>query len=92
MAVAMTSFTDKAANKLAENRSALSTPNTRTVAKCSRLTPSGQSTFPDQVLLETRIDDWALVDERRDLGKLFRKTAHFAASLANVLVREMLVM
>ena len=42
MAIEMTYFADKAPNKLAENRSALSTPNTSSVAKCSRLTTSGQ--------------------------------------------------
>src|SRR5271167_3955959 len=31
---------------LAENRSALSTPNASSVAKCSRLTPTGLSMFP----------------------------------------------
>ena len=39
----MTFFADNAPNKLAENRSALSTPDTSSVAKCSRLTTSGQS-------------------------------------------------
>jgi hypothetical protein len=33
-------FADKAPNKLAENRSALSAPDTSSVAKCSRLTTS----------------------------------------------------
>ena len=37
----MTYFADKAQNKLAENRSALSAPDTSSVAKCSRLTTSG---------------------------------------------------
>ena len=45
MAIQMTYFADKAPGKLAENRSALSTPDTSSVAKCSRLTTSGQSTF-----------------------------------------------
>jgi len=40
----MTYFADKAPNKLAENRSALSAPDTSSVAKCSRLTTSGQCT------------------------------------------------
>ena len=42
MAIEMTYFADKAPNKLAENRSALSTPDTSSVAKCSRLTTSGR--------------------------------------------------
>src|SRR5580704_14518756 len=41
----MTYFADKAPNKLAEDRSALSTPDTSSVAKCSRLTTSGQITY-----------------------------------------------
>ena len=42
MAIEMTYFGYKAPNKLAENRSALSTPDTSSVAKCSRLTTSGR--------------------------------------------------
>ncbi len=42
MPIEMTYFADNAPNKLAENRSGLSTPDTSSVAKCSRLTTSGQ--------------------------------------------------
>jgi hypothetical protein len=42
----MTYFADKAPNKLAENRSKLSTPDTSSVAKCSRLTTSGLTVNP----------------------------------------------
>ena len=45
MAIEMTYFADKAPNKLAENRSALSTPDTSSVVKCSQLTTSGLSTY-----------------------------------------------
>src|SRR5271154_3358258 len=38
----MTYFADKPTNKLAENRSALSTPDTSSVAQCSRQTTSTQ--------------------------------------------------
>jgi len=56
MAIERTYFADKAPNELAENRSALSTPNTSSVAKCSRLTTSGQSIFPDRIPIKTFIE------------------------------------
>jgi hypothetical protein len=58
----MTYFADEAPNKLAENRNTLSTPDTSSVAKCSRLMTSGQSTFPELRRLETRFGDNALVE------------------------------
>ena len=44
MDIEMTYFADKAPNKLTENRSAFLTPNASIMAKCFRLTTSGQCT------------------------------------------------
>jgi hypothetical protein len=45
------SFEDNASNKLAEYRSALSTPDTSSVAKCSRLTTLGQCAHRGAILV-----------------------------------------
>src|SRR5271163_3479908 len=66
MAIEMTYFSDKAPNKLAENRSALSTPDTSSVAKCSRLTTSGRGThltfWVPKLTVSLRLGDCAFTD------------------------------